>query len=446
VVAISILGALTLLPALMSLLGKRAYSRDRFADTIAYVLRTWRNLPRRRGSTHPDRRAARRTFWQRWTATVTRRPAVTATLAALVMLTLAIPALSMKWGNGALRQFPPGNPTRAGAELAAKALGPGESAPIEIVVTNANSPHSLRRYVARIRRDPAVAAVRSPHFSADRTKALIDVVPKTDGEAPATVELVARLRALPGPAGAKTDVGGATAYVYDFRDLMRGSMWKILLFVLAFSYLVLLVLLRSVLLPLKAVVMNLLSVAAAYGVLVMVFQYGWFDAVLGFDHLGFIQAMSPPLLLAIVFGLSMDYEVFLLSRIRERYAATGDNRSAVAEGLAASAKTISSAALIMVAVFAVFAGTGVPSVKEIGLGLAVAIALDATIVRLILVPATMELMGEWNWWLPKPLHRVLPHIGFEGRSGQEALDVGNLGPEPVEVPFERGDRHTPTRA
>ena len=174
---------------------------------------------------------------------------------------------------------------------------------------------------------------------------------------------------------------------------MAGSLWKIALFVMGFSYLVLLVLLRSVLLPLKAVVMNLLSVATAYGVLVMVFQYGWFDGLLGFESLGYINSMTPPFLLAIVFGLSMDYEVFLLTRIKERYAATGDTRTAVAQGLAASARTITSAALIMVAVFGVFAMTGVPSIKEIGLGLAVAIALDATLVRLVLVPAAMELMG-----------------------------------------------------
>jgi uncharacterized membrane protein YdfJ with MMPL/SSD domain len=172
-------------------------------------------------------------------------------------------------------------------------------------------------------------------------------------------------------------------------------------------------------LPLKAVVMNLLSVAAAYGVLVTVFQWGWFDGVLGMDHLGYVHSMTPPFLLAIVFGLSMDYEVFLLTRIRERYDATGDTRRAVSEGLSRSARTISSAALIMVAVFAVFAGTGVPSVKEIGLGLAVAIAIDATLVRLVLVPATMGIMGRWNWWLPRPLARVLPRPGFEGAAPQD---------------------------
>jgi uncharacterized membrane protein YdfJ with MMPL/SSD domain len=171
---------------------------------------------------------------------------------------------------------------------------------------------------------------------------------------------------------------------------------------------VLLLVLRSVILPLKAVLMNALSVAAAYGVLVMVFQWGWFDSVTGFDSLGYVQAITPALLLAVVFGLSMDYEVFMLSRIKERYAATGDTQQAVAQGLAASAKTISSAALIMVAVFGVFIAVGVPSIQQIGLGTAVAIALDATLVRLILVPAAMELLGDWNWYLPRPLARILP--------------------------------------
>ena len=159
--------------------------------------------------------------------------------------------------------------------------------------------------------------------------------------------------------------------------------------------------------------MNLLSIGAAYGVIVAVFQYGWLDSITGYDSLGYINTVTPPLLLAIVFGLSMDYEVFLLSRIRERYLATGDTRRAVAEGLQASAKTITSAALIMVAVFAVFAGTGIPQIKEIGVGLAVAIALDATLVRLVLVPATMQLMGKWNWWLPRSLDRVLPRADFD---------------------------------
>jgi RND superfamily putative drug exporter len=177
-----------------------------------------------------------------------------------------------------------------------------------------------------------------------------------------------------------------------------------------------------VLLPLKAILMNLLSIGAAYGVLVIVFQWGWLDGFLGFQSSGAIDTLTPPLVLAVVFGLSMDYEVFLLSRIRERYDAHGDNRRAVAEGLSSSARTISSAALIMASVFAVFVLTGVPSIKELGVGNAVAIALDATLVRLILVPAAMQLMGRWNWWLPGWLDRILPDFNVEGDSSSEPPD------------------------
>ena len=228
--------------------------------------------------------------------------------------------------------------------------------------------------------------------------------------------MVPRLRdELPQAAGdsARVSLGGTSAAQDDIRTLVEGSMWKILLFVLGLSYLVLLVLLRSVILPLKAVVMNLLSVGAAYGVLVIVFQWGWLDGFLGFESLGYVDTLTPPLVLAVVFGLSMDYEVFLLSRIRERYDATGDTRRAVAEGLASSARTITSAALIMVAVFSIFVFTGVPSIKQIGLGNAVAIAVDATLVRLILVPTAMELLGRWNWYLPAWLDRILPRSSFE---------------------------------
>jgi RND superfamily putative drug exporter len=173
------------------------------------------------------------------------------------------------------------------------------------------------------------------------------------------------------------------------------------------------VLLRSVLLPLKAVVMNLLSVGAAYGVLVAVFQWGWLAGPLGVNPGGRLDALTPPLVLAVVFGLSMDYEVFLLTRVRERFKATGDPRRAVAEGLAASARTITSAALIMASVFLVFVGTSVPSIQQLGLGNAVAVLIDATLVRLVLVPATMELLGRWNWWLPRPLARLLPRVSHE---------------------------------
>ena len=393
VVAIAVLGAVTLLPALIALLGRRADEPGRVVSATGALARRAR---RPRGG-----------FWTRWTARVMRRPWLSAALAAAVLLVLAIPALSLDYGNGALRMFPPDHETRRGAELAAQVAGPGSASPV-LIVAEANA--GVDRYVEQLSATPGVGEVLEPQPSKDGRAVLIRVVLATDPESPEALALVDRLREQ-SPSG--VEIGGATAQATDLNDLISGGIWKVFLFVMVCSYVVLLIVLRSVLLPLKAVLMNLLSVGAAYGVLVAVFQYGWLDGLTGYDSLGYINTVTPPLLLAIVFGLSMDYEVFLLSRIRERYLATGDNRLAVAEGLEASAKVITSAALIMVVVFGTFALTGVPQIKEIGVGLAVAIALDATLVRLVLVPAAMELMGDWNWWLPRPLDRILPHADFE---------------------------------
>ena len=426
VVAVSVLAATTLLPVLMSMFGRRAYARGRVAIVAGLVARGLRNMRRRPGSTHPSRE--RRPFWERWAERVMSHPLIAAALATVLLLTLAIPALGLRFGDGALRQFPAGNETRVGAELAAKANGPGSAGPAQVLVSFRDGTlggrynrAAVTRFAAAAKRDREAASVAGPRPSRDGRAALLTIAPKHDPESPDARAMVDRLRADSTLDGVATvHVGGSTAQVEDFKDLVSGSMWKILAFVLAFSYLVLLVLLRSVWLPLKAVLVNLLSVAAAYGVLVAVFQWGWFDGLLGFHHLGYVNTLTPPFLLAIVFGLSMDYEVFLLTRVRERYDATGDTRRAVSEGLAGSARTISSAALIMVSVFSIFAFTGVPSVKEIGLGLAVAIAIDATLVRLVLVPAVMELMGPWSWWLPKPLARMLPRADFEGRAAAPA--------------------------
>ena len=411
VVAISLIGAATLLPALIRAFGRRAYSRSRLFTVTGLVARSW--AKRRPGSTRPGAPGSRG-FWERWTEWVTRRPVLAVVLTSAVLLTLAIPTLSLETSAGALRQFPEGNETRVGFEAAAQVTSPGESSLMKVVVTGDEA--AARRVRERLAADPAVLRVADPIRSRDGRQFLLNAVPRADGEAPASKAAIPRLReALPAAAGrgATVDVGGVTAAQEDITELISGSMWKLLLFVLGLSYIVLMILLRSAVLPLKAVLMNLLSVGAAYGVLVAVFQYGWVDGFLGFQSTGYVDTLTPPLVLAVVFGLSMDYEVFLLSRIRERYQATGDTKLAVAQGLASSARTITSAALIMVSVFAVFIFTGVPSIKQLGLGNAVAIAVDATIVRLILVPAAMELMGKWNWWLPKPVARVLPKQSFE---------------------------------
>jgi uncharacterized membrane protein YdfJ with MMPL/SSD domain len=407
VVAIAILAAVSLLPALIKTLGHRAYQPGKVIGKVVAKL----SRPPREGVAP---------FWTRWTSRLMDRPVLYATAATVLMLVIAIPALSLKWGTGAVAQLPKSYETRIGVDLAAKAVGPGVGGPVQVVADYGKGSvdtAQVSQFAGAVKQLPNVAAVGNPVTSRDGHLVLLEVTPGSDPESDATWQLAQRLRDPGGPAtvlkGATVNVGGAAAQDHDFTELISSSLWKVALFVMIFSYIVLLMLMRSIVLPLKAVVMNLLSVGAAYGVLVAVFQYGWLDSIIGFDHLGYVNSLTPPLILAIVFGLSMDYEVFLLSRIKERYHETGDNRAAVAGGLSDSARTISSAAIIMVLVFLIFAFAGLPQVKEIGVGLAAAIFLDATIVRLILVPSTMELMGKWNWWLPKSLDRILPDMDFE---------------------------------
>jgi len=387
VVAVAVLASATLLPVLLRLIGHRAYARGRVFGAVREAARS--RMPRRRGSTHPD--APRDGFWAAWTARVTKRPALSAALAAAVLIALALPALGLKTTDGALRQFSKNEETRVGFEAAAKIIGRGASSSFKVVVPAAQA-GAARAVLAR---DPEVRSVAQPVASRDGTRALLIATPRHDGESDQAKAAVGRIRAeLP-----RALVGGNSATLRDFDNLVSGSMWKIVLFVLGLSFVVLLVLLRSVVLPLKAVVMNLLSVGAAYGVLKLVF--------------GTVDTITPPLILAVVFGLSMEDENFQKTRKRERYSATGDTRRAVAEGLGSSARTITSAALIMASVFLVFVGTGVPSIRQLGLGNAVAVLVDATLVRLVLVPAAMELLGKWNWWLPRPLARILPRGSFE---------------------------------
>jgi uncharacterized membrane protein YdfJ with MMPL/SSD domain len=398
VVAVSMLASATLLPALIALMKRRAVAPGRFAGALG---RRARLVFRRRD------------FWTRWTRAVMRRPVVSVLLAAGALLAVAAPTLELETGAGSLRQFPADAEAVAGARAAARASEPGASSPVFVLLRARDGSEletgAVRRLRERIARDPAVSRALRPARSRDGRDVLITAVPRANGEAPESEALVERLRTA-APPGIELHVGGSTAGLDDIDDMLARSMWKIVAFVLGLSFVVLVLLLRSIVLPLKAVVMNLLSVGAAYGVLVAVFQWGWLDGLLGYESPGYIEWLTPPLVLAVVFGLSMDYEVFLLSRIRERYEATGDTTRAVAEGLASSARTITSAALIMVAVFAVFIGTGVESIKQLGLGNAVAIAIDATLVRLVLLPAAMQLFGRANWWFPRGLtSRVAPN-------------------------------------
>jgi uncharacterized membrane protein YdfJ with MMPL/SSD domain len=262
------------------------------------------------------------------------------------------------------------------------------------------------------KRLPNVHKVGSLYVSHDGRYMFFTVVPTIDPESSAAENLVQHLRRTLTVAlnrsSASIAVGGTSATQLDLEHEVATSMWKVIVAVMSLIFIVLMVLLRSILLPLKAVAMSLLSVGVAYGVLVVVFQWGWLDATFHYHSLGYLDILTLPLILATVLGLSMDYEVFLLSRIKEQLVASTNSRMAVTNGLTASARTISSAALVLVCVFAVFVGTGIPSVKELGLGVAIAIFIDATFIRLILVPATMRLLGDWSWWLPSPLERILP--------------------------------------
>jgi len=415
VVAVSILTATTLLPALIAMLGDRVLPGGIVGRVAAFFRRRfYRRRTAEQAATVQNR------FWRAWTARVMARPWRSVIGVTAVLLVLASPLLSLQTGTQALSQFPKESDVRVGSELASDQLGGGTD-PVQVVAAFDGAPTAAdKAAVAGFRRELAatqgVAAVGAPTFSGNSV--LIQATPQAGSESAAAMALVDRLRGTVVPASAlapraEVDVGGETARSHDVRDQIGGSMWKIVLFVLALSFIVLMVMLRSLLLPLKAVLMNLLSIGAAFGVLVAIFQWGWLDGFLGFESQGALDTINVPLIFAVVFGLSMDYEVFLMSRIRERYMAHGDNERAVAEGLSSSARTISSAALIMSAVFAVFVLTGVPSIKELGLGCAIAIALDATLVRLILVPAAMKLMGRWNWWMPSWLDRALPDLSFE---------------------------------
>jgi RND superfamily putative drug exporter len=315
------------------------------------------------------------------------------------MLVLAAPFLTMKTFNRGLAELPANAEVRLATERAESLAGAGFASPVHVITST--QPTALAEHLAMMQ---GVVGVDPPVRSADGSRWLLDARLEAQPESQPARNAVHRIEAAAGPTAL---VGGSTVFDLDVQRAIFGGLWKMLLFILAACYIVLLVLLRSVVLPVKAVLMNLLSVGASYGVLVAVFQWGWLDWT-GYHSPGYVDTVVPALVLAVTFGLSMDYEVFLLTRIRERWLTHGDNERAVAEGLVGSARIITSAAAVMVAVFAAFAVAGAPALKELGVGLAVAILLDASLVRLVIVPAAMRLLGDWNWWLPAPLARVLP--------------------------------------
>ncbi|CAI9413465.1 MMPL family transporter [Nocardioides sp. T2.26MG-1] len=401
--------AITLVPALCGLAGHRLLRR-----------RT------RKGRT----RAQKTPLTARWAARVAHRPVAAALAALTFLLLLAAPTLGMRtWPQDGSSNSTETSVRRA-YDLIDAEYGAGANGPFTIVVDTSRV--DADAVADRLADDRGIAAVTTPVTSPDRAISVFDAEPTTGPADERTSDLVERLRDdLP----AGVEVTGTTPLFADISGMLSSRLWLVVGFVVAVSVLLLAMMFRSVVVPVKAAVMNLLSIGASYGVLTAVFQWGWGGSVLGIDHAVAVSSWIPILNFAILFGLSMDYEVFLLSRIREDWLRTGDARGSVERGLASTGRVISSAAAIMVVVFLGFSTEADTVVKQLGFGMAVAIVLDATVVRMVLVPATMTLLGTWNWWLPAWLDRLLPTIESERHGDGGSGDIWD--------DFDKTDDRTP---
>jgi putative drug exporter of the RND superfamily len=392
--------AVTLLPAVLGFAG---YTIDRFALPSA-----------RRG------RSVENSFWTRWSRTLQARPWPALIIGLVILVVLAVPFFGLRLGVADAGNDPTSLTTRRAYDLLSQGFGPGFNGPL-LLASEVRSPADVEaaaRLGETIARDPGVAQVSPPIQSPNGKGVLLQVISKGSPQDQSTTELVHRLRDTTVPdatRGSTLDVhvGGQTAVGVDLADTVGQRLPYMFLAILLLSFVLLMLVFRSLLVPLKAVIMNLLSIGAAYGVIVAIFQWGWLKDVVGIGKEGPIEAWVPMMLFAIVFGLSMDYEVFLLSRIKEEYDRTHDNADAVAHGLAKTARLITAAAAVMICVFGSFVLSDLRVLKLIGFGLAFAVFIDATVVRLVLVPATMELLGDRNWWFPKWLE-WLPRVQVEG--------------------------------
>jgi RND superfamily putative drug exporter len=406
-VLLTMVAALTFLPAMLGFVGPRILSRRQ------------RRALEASGPRHPHTDG----FWVSWARRVERSPWLYGGAALLVMLLLAAPFLRLRLGSSDQGNDPVGSTTRTAYDLLARGFGPGFNGPLQ-VVTEVNGPQqadALQQLAATVASQPGVAAatpiVTLPGNGAGQV-ALFQVYPTTAPQDAATTDLIHRLRdqVIPssvGTSGLTVYVGGITAIFADFATVLSGKLPVFIGVVVILSFLLLMIVLRSLLVPLKAALMNLLSIAAAFGIVTAVFQWGWLGGIFGVSRPGPVESFLPVMLFAILFGLSMDYEVFLVMRIHEEWLRTDDNGVAVQRGLAATGGTITAAAAIMIVVFGSFILGGQRIIKEFGVGLAAAIFVDAVIIRTALVPSLMLLMGKANWWFPAWLDRVLPRIHVE---------------------------------
>jgi RND superfamily putative drug exporter len=408
VVAVSMIAAVTLLPAFLGIAG-HWIDRLRIGRHRAVELQ------------------AHETVSGRWAHRVGTRPAPYAIVALIALVGLAAPVLAMRIGFADDSNAPSDRTEHKAYELLSDAFGPGFTGPLTVVTSATNAP----AVAARLADEPGVAGDSPVQVSPNGNAAVVFAYPTTTPQAPETEQLVHHLRndVLDEVGdGSPAYVGGFTAAGIDISQRLSSRMPLFIGAVVALSFVLLTVLFRSVLVPLKAAVMNLLSIGASYGVLVAVFQWGWAKDAIGLHDTVPISPFVPMIMFAILFGLSMDYEVFLLSRVREEYLRTGDSHRSVVDGLAGTARVITSAALIMISVFGAFVFAPDVLLKMFGLGLATAVLIDATVVRMVLVPATMALLGDANWWLPRWLDRLLPHVDVEGGLTDAPVPAPATGP------------------
>ena len=418
VVLVMVLAAITLLPALLGLAGDRLVKRG----PLGRLLHRHASGTGHAADLSTDA-AVRR--WSRWGAHVSRHAAAYAVAGTLLLLALAAPVLALRLGLPDQGSYPQARTERRAYDLVAEGFGPGATGPMVVAVDVSQDRTVVEPLVAALAADPGIASAAAAPLDPAGDVAVIMAQPTTTPQDVVTARTLDRIRDEVLPAAladspATAHVGGYTATMSDLSQRVEERLPVFLVAVVAMSFLLLMVLFRSILVPLKAAVLNLLSVAAAYGVLVMVFQWGWAADLVGLESTVPIISFIPLFMFAILFGLSMDYEVFLLSRVREEYLRTGDNEYAVVRGLGVTARTISSGAAIMVSVFVGFGFGDDPVLKMLGFGLATAVFLDATVVRLVLVPATMKLLGDANWWLPAWLDRLLPHLDLDSAHGVHA--------------------------
>jgi putative drug exporter of the RND superfamily len=415
-VVVAVLAALTLLPATLAIVGPRINS-----------LRV-RHLP--------SDEQIHNGLWSKWANEIARYPWVAGMAALAILIPLSIPLLSLNLGQQDVAALSTTTTARKAYDLLSENFGPGINGPLIVAVTLGSPAKStddprLQTLQKDISQTANVAAVTPAQIDKAGTTAFFNVISTKGPAEEVTTELVEDLRSKVIPNAVKgtdekADVGGSTAGYIDLASRISEKLPLQILVVIALSFVLLILAFRTVVVPAQAAVMNLLSIGASYGVLTAVFQYGWLSSLIGLVGPVPIVSYVPLFMFAVLFGLSMDYEVFLVSQIEEHVHAGEDNRSSVISGLVTSARVITAAALIMVFVFGSFVLNGDPTIKQFGVGLAVAVILDATVVRCLLVPALMLLMGKVNWWMPKWMDRVVPHVSIEGAEFFRARDLEAL--------------------